>query len=498
MPVAEKKKSGAGFQALLPLILCVCLLPWPAGGRAASLETGQPASCVESGYRVIESQGAIQMEVILPAGHRFTPWEEDAANGRKTRICQVCGYQESVRPSAIAEDSLPRLDLLGDMEGIGKKSRVALEASFEGLNQRFSCYGLLTLQGHSTFGYPKKNYTIRFYDDPAGETKHKVQFRSWHREHKYILKANYVDASLCRNLVAAGLWKDMVDTRSNVPARVRALPTRGAVDGIPTAVYLNGDFFGLYTMNLHKDDDLYQMEEGKKEALLICNRQTADEALFRAPAAFAEDYSSDWEVEFCGTEDETWAKQSFNELISFLMNSSDEAFRARIGDLLDVDAAVDYLLFLYALGLRNGGAKDLVMLSYGGCWIPSAYDMDEAFGLDAQEFAFCPPEEFLPSCRDGLWDSGTGSLLWDRVLNCFPERVMARYQALRETLLSADALIGRVQDFMAQIPVSFYDYDDLLFPERPLKNEPMAEQIRQYIVNRLPLLDNALKGGMEQ
>ena len=227
---------------------------------------------------------------------------------------------------------------------------------------------------------------------------------------------------------------------------------------------------------------------------MICNRQTADEALFRAEAAFAEDYSSDWEVEFCGTEDQTWAKESFNRLIRFVKDSSDEAFREHLDEYLDTDAAVDYLLFIYALGLEHSGAKDLVMLTYGGPWIPAAFDMDEAFGLDPGNARYRDPEDFVPVFTGDTADSRTGSLLWDRLLACMGDRITERYRTLRESSLSEAFMIRCVRDFIAQIPESFYDYDLYLYPDRTVKDTHMDEQIEQYIAGRMQVLDRVFGG----
>ena len=478
------------------LLTAILLISFSSiSSHAETVKEGQEPTCTEPGYILKESQesNSVLIETIPPKGHQFSDWAVTADGKSRSHICRVCGYEETVRISSILEEVLPRLDLAGDMQGIGKKQKVVMEADFKSEEQSFHCYGILTLQGHSTFGYPKKNYTIRFYDDPEGENKHKVSFRNWRKEHKYILKADYLDYSQCRNLVAASIWEEMVQTRSNVPERVMTLATKGAVEGVPVAVYLNGEFFGLYTMNLHKDDDLYGMKKGSEEALVICNRQTTEESLFRSEALFLEDYSSDWEIEFCGTEDETWAKNSFNDLIAFTMSSDDQTFHDQIDRYLDIDGAIDYLIFLYATGLENSGAKDLVMLNYGDFWIPSAYDMDEAFGLDAGEFEYRPADAFLPSEDQGEWDSGTGSLLWDRILNCYQERITERYAELRQTILTEKHMITAVENFVSQIPESFYDYDSYLYPDRPIENRNI-EQISQYIRERMPLLDTALGG----
>ena len=116
---------------------------------------------------------------------------------------------------------------------------------------------------------------------------------------KYILKANYNDPSHCRNVVCADIWAEMVQSRARLPRELTVLSNYGAADGFPVSVYLNDEFHGLYTLTLHKDDDLFGMEDGKKQALLILNDASSEEAYFRAETSFG--LGSPWEIEFCGT-----------------------------------------------------------------------------------------------------------------------------------------------------------------------------------------------------
>lgn len=475
---------------LLGLTLLLTAVP-PAWSEMPPERQVVAPSCTEPGYEVITDPATGTITIInLPApGHAWSDWLPAADGLTQHRSCPVCGKQEEIRCSTIPEDAIARLNLRGSLDGIGKKQKVTLQAEFISREHQFTCQGVMTLQGHSTFGLTKRNYTIRFYDDPEADDEHKIQFGQWKKEHKFILKANYADLTQCRNLVGASIWHSMTASREKLPNRIAALPTLGAVDGFPVAVYLNETFIGLYTMNLHKDDDLYQMKTNEKAALMICNRETSDEALFRAPAAFAEDYSSDWELEYCGTKDETWAQNSFNALIDFVMNASEQDFRKKLPRYLDVDAAIDYLILIYTLGLQHSGAKDLVMLNYGKAWIPTAYDMDEAFGLDGTTMTYLSPEDFVPVCTDGGWDSGTGSLLWDRLLNTYEDQIRARYTALRRTVLSEESILQTVRDFIGGIPEAYYDLDANLYPDRPGTAREMAQQIETYVTQRLKVLD---------
>ena len=491
-----KKNIPVPFQKMTAVfVLAIMMMQYCCSAFAETITTRTEPTCTEAGQILTEDTEThvVKAETIPALGHSFGEWEKIPNSNYEERICTVCGYTERQLSESKEERAAARLELTGDMLGINKKNRVTLHAAFTGEGESFSCYAIMTLQGHSTLGLDKPNYTVRFYDDAEGKVKHKLQFMDWQKEHKYILKADYYDVTQCRNLAGARLWREVTATRENLNPRIASLPTLGAVDGFPVSVWLNGEFLGLYTLCLHKDDDLFAMEEGEQAAILICNAHTEDEAEFRAPAELDEDGIHDWEIEFCGTGEWVWAKDSFNDFISFVMHSSDEEFKAKLPAYLDVDAAIDYLIFIYTLGLRNSGVKDLVLVTFGDGWIPSAYDMDEAFGLMPKGEGSYAPDDFLPDCVNGVWTSGTDSLLWDRLLQNYEDEIRERYLELRKGPLSEQSILSVTDSLSKSIPQSLYLRDAERYPGRPTADE-MMEQIHRYLNERLPALDSVLGG----
>lgn len=454
-------------------------------------ETEYPPTCEEAGYIVRENtvEGYTVIEEGKPAlGHEHGAWQQDPEKEMYTTTCIRCGKE--IKQRVPYDGTIPRIDLNGSMEGISKTDRVTLQFDFASPLESFSCYAYTSWQGHNSLKYPKKNYTIRLYDNKEITEKHKLIFRDWVREHKYVLKANYRDFSQARNLIAADLWADMAASRPNLYEKLQYTSNYGAVDGFPVIAYLNGEFIGLYTMNLHIDDDLYQMNHDY-DAILISNSVSPDETRFRALATF-EDEKNAWEVEYCGTQDDNqWAKDKLNELISFVMHSDNETFREHLKDYLDVDGAIDYLLFIYALGLQDNAAKDLVLLKYHDCnvWIPTVYDMEHAFGLNEDGSAYLNANDFLPSHQDGIWDSGTKSLLWDRLLQLFEREVCARYSDLRQSIFDENSLKSRVDIYMDEIPEEYFEKDLSVWPRKLPDSDPQG-QMKTYIEQRIEILDS--------
>lgn len=477
--------------------LLTAAIPAVAGGNGAQPEgyitTVVPPTCTGEGYTLLESgaDGSLSIRDEVPAlGHEPGEWSLDPGTGRMTAVCARCG--ERLEKSAY-EGAIPRIDLSGSLEGIGKSERVVLNFQYAGADDAFACYAYTSLQGHASLAFPKKNYTVRLYDDAEITQKHKLSFRHWQREHKYVLKANYRDVLQVRNLVAADIWADMAKTRPNLCPTLRGTSHLGAVDGFPVAVYLNGDFLGLYTLNLHIDDDLYAMKN-VRDAVVIANDSAPEETRFYAPAAFVDEKTA-WEVEYCGTgEDDEWVRDRLNALIAFVSDSDEADFRAHLSEYLDVNGAIDYLIFIYALGLPDNAAQDLVLLSYdGGVWIPTVYDMEHAFGLTKDGSGSLSPEAFLPDLRAGRQTSGTESLLWDRLLASFGPQLADRYRQLRQTVLSQETLTARVRAAAEAIPGEYREMDLQRYPRDDMIGDPLA-QMTEYIAGRLPALDMALLG----
>lgn len=498
----EKKSGASQMRAALLRIGCALLLLLLAGGiflgRMVRERASRPTdtqviapTCTESGYtlrRDLETGRTAVTDPVPALGHSFGAWERmtepDAVYcGRQGRSCTVCGTREE--QAIYPETELPRLRLYGSTEGIGKKNEVNMTAAFLHEGEELECFATLKHQGHESLGYDKKNYTLKLFRDEEREEKLKLQLSHWNKENKYILKANYIDATSCRNLVCADVWAEFCKTRSSLPEEFETLSNYGAVDGFPIVLYINDRFEGLYTMNLHKDDDLFGMEDGEKQAILIANHAALPEAYFRAAAVF--DGDSPWEVEYCGTEDESWAKDGLNELIRFVMTADDETFRTQLGRYLDVEAAVDYLIALYALGLTDNGGQNLILVSYGSVWTPSLYDMESAFGLYADGTGACDAQEFLPVRTADGWDSATGSLLWDRMMEHFESQIRTRYNELRQSVLEPAALCERVERFVKDIPQAVYHAEGETWPRDGLEIE--AAQITSYIRQRMAALD---------
>lgn len=454
-----------------------------------------PPTCTDSGYSLythVETGEVIMRDIVSAIGHDFGDWQTITQAtiqqaGLHDRTCKNCGECEDAL--TYPELAVPVLGLEGNLDGISKTEEVAVQAAFIGEEMTFESYATVKYQGHSSLHFDKKNYTLKLWKNNETSEKNKITFSHWNEENKYILKADYLDSTMSRNLVCADVWAAVTASRDGLPREMKNLSNYGAIDGFVTALYINGAFIGLYNMNLHKDDDLFGMEDGEEHAIVIINDPTAPEAHFRELAAYTD--SSPWEIEFCGTDDTVWVQDKLNQLIAFVMNSNDETFRTELRNYLDVNSAIDYLLSMYVLGLTGHGSDELILVCYNADqpWIASMYDMETGFGLSADGTEFIDADQFLPGKSENQWDSATESLLWDRLIQNFYPEICTRYTQLRKDIFTPERLLQCVSDITDSIPDELYAENQKFHGELPSAKESIS-QIQDYIGDRIQYTDD--------
>ncbi len=328
----------------------------------------------------------------------------------------------------------------------------------------FECFSKIKIQGSSSAKYPKKNFTIKLYKDETLESKNKVDL-GWGKENKYCMKANYIDITQARNIVAAQLFAQVIESRTNINEGLKKAPNYGLIDGYPVLVYVNGSYHGIYTMNIPKDSWQFAMDgdESAKEALLMADGWS-DYTKLKTPigdVTSIDDFEQyKFEVEYASDEnDVVWIRDSFNELITLLNCGDKTKIRAELADHLDIEAAIDNMIFTYYINAADNVAKNILWATYDGkVWIPSMYDMDGTFGnywngqpVDTKQ------SDGYPENSSSISPSASGgNKMWNILITCFPNEVEARYKLLRQEILTLQNAGVLFNEFKAKIhPLAF-------------------------------------------
>lgn len=388
---------------------------------------------------------------------------------------------------------MPRMMFAGAVDGMTKDNAVILKFTYLGAKNYIldstatgkresgivhSGYAKVKWQGSSSLAFPKKNYTVTLYSDAACTTKMPIALKeTWGAQSKYCMKANFIDPSHCRNVIAAKLWAKCVLSRSAESPSYRAshtLPNAGAIDGYPILTFINDEYVGLYTMNIPKDEWMFGMKDGEGTNVVLCGENYVNATDFFAPSVVD---GSDWDYEVSPA-DKSWVADSFNRIYTALTmsESSDEAIAAKkaaIENCLDVHSVIDYDIFLQTVCATDNTGKNQLMCTVDGThWFISAYDLDTAFGMH---------------WSGAKYFSANQSVTRNNLLLVIVRLYATEYNARKAELasvLSAAAVCEMVDNFLIDVPQEAFDLEAKLWPDMCGANANAINQIKTFMMLR--------------
>ena len=329
-------------------------------------------------------------------------------------------------------------------------------------------YATLKIQGSSSSTYPKKNYTIKFFEDEACTDKFKVDF-GWGRQNKYVLKANWTDKTHSRNIVTAHIAAQVQD-KYNL---FQNTPNNGLIDGFPVEVYLNNEFHGLYTLNIPKEDWLYGMDDNNPNHIIMVGEK------YSTATTFKEVNIDGWNNQL--DDNSPTVQQKMLRLINFVVNSTDQEFKENIEDYLNLDATLNYYVLCHTLNIADNNAKNLIFVTYDGkIWYPTLYDLDTTFGSYYHGLELYPTDHPLHMSYNRLFE---------RLSILFKKEIEQRYKELRQNILSEENIINEIDKVYSQIEPSLFEKEQQKWGQLPGYE---LTQLKEYIHERLPYVDKMM------
>ena len=400
--------------------------------------------------------------------------------------------QSGVEP---AEDDIPKVFFGGPLQQT--KDEAVVPFRYISKTEEIIGFAEIKAQGNSSMSYPKKNQTVKMYKDAYCTEKLKADFKGWGKQNKHVYKANWIDLTHARNVVSARLWGDVLRSRADyesLPELLRTSPNQGAVDGFPVKVYAAGVYQGRYTLNIPKDKWTFNMDDELDEHCVLCGENYVS-GCFRAAAKID---GSDWTDEIHDTVPAS-IKTRWNEVISFVMNATDEEFEANLSQYFYVDSLIDYYLFaLASCGLDAMGKNQIYATYDGQKWIASMYDMDSTWGLYWNGSKFVATDYSRESYEDYV--AGDGNLLYIRLENIFGAEIRARWAELKNDALSIANIINRFERFTDIAPAELVKEDFASttgggkFTGIPSQTTNNIQQIRAFALARQAWTDEYVNG----
>lgn len=92
---------------------------------------------------------------------------------------------------------------------------VCMNISVDG--KSVGAYGTIAVQGSSTAGWPKKNWSLKLYSDKARKQKILLKVGNSIASDTWVAKAEWIDPTQLRNPLSYRLWGQMTSARSTSP-----------------------------------------------------------------------------------------------------------------------------------------------------------------------------------------------------------------------------------------------------------------------------------------
>ena len=322
----------------------------------------------------------------------------------------------------------------------GDTSRCWMEV-YDGAGNYFRKRVIMDAQGNASLTFPKKNVKVDFCDDEwVGDITPTITIGDWVGQDGFHLKAYYTD--YFRGVAVSGyrLYELMAADTGRAWTRSDGLAKNEPKalchpDGFPCVVYLNGEFYGIYSWQLKKHRSNMAQKKNDPRHIHLDGR-ISDATFWEGDVDWtAFEVRNPKEVT-----DETRqcilalsrACGDLQEMKS--MGRGAFEIRAAFSRVFDVTSLVDYACLHHLVANYDGFAKNWQWFTYDGVkWFVAPYDLDCTFGnVDTGDV-------LMPATQTGLdpyWVLYTGGpMYW--LSRYFGDDIRVRYCQLRR-----DGVIG--------------------------------------------------------
>lgn len=397
---------------------------------------------------------------------------------------------------------VPKVNIISP-SGLATAKGVDIEATLEyddGQGNYFSKPIILNAQGNSSMMFYEKNQAIDLDDGSE------IKFGNWVSQDSFHLKAYYQDVIRGENNIAYKYVEDVIrylDARAcRVLYSTTALQGEGDVemdfpcalchpDGFPIELYLNGEYYGLFTWNLKKHRKNYLMGKNDYDRTLLDgdirystffggsvnwgNGQTGNNGIeLRNPKKLilldgTSEYDGDAPAEIIGTDSPNYDSTKSTHVKTAQTKSmilevagvcpamrsaaTDAAKKALFEAHFDIKALKVYWILGEVMDNYDGFGKNWQWSIYDGMAAPNFYDMDSLFGrlYNGVRIFHAPDWGWSYSSNGQDYDP----IYWLR--NLYLDEVKEMYALLRkERLISVQYIMRYVYDWCNRIGQARY------------------------------------------
>ena len=354
----------------------------------------------------------------------------------------------------------------------------------------------ISIQGNNTVGLPKKGYSIDFYNSEWKSLT--IKFGDWISTDGLHYKAYQTDSTHTKDVGSGRLWMEMARLRKNpfmlqaasgIPTtfNAKSFSTDAAkfhTDGIPSALYISGNFIGLYTLRLKKsvanyaidnanenhiflDSQLYQVAIGSKNYPDIASILVDYEA--KSPKKLTPAAIANIERLF------KWARS---------VNQSQASYPNTYAQYVDKESWIDSVILREVIGHWDYGWNNMAIATIDGkIWHNLLIDMDLVIGCEARGD--------LIETKTGSVDTTSNDVWRWPIVYLLPD-VKARYKFLRDngtlSMRNFQKIYGGISK---NIPTEIYEADAKKWGTMWSRGYTSMSHIYGYLQSSLIYLDTA-------
>lgn len=383
-----------------------------------------------------------------------------------------------------------------------------------------------SLQGSTSLLAPKKNYAIDLVDST-------IKFGNLVTQDSFHFKANYYDIVRGKSNLAYDLWLDIINyNRPSYKTKPWLILSSGNYTpydgesnfdndfsnearctpcGFPVEIYFNGDYLGLFTMNIKKHRDNYNMNKKSASNIMIDPDSIGD--LFRGISIpwggfelrnpkglkYQEehegtlDYDADLvQAEIMG-EDSSFYDASDadckrtaevkNHLVSFknaMAEIVSEPTKEKIEKVFDIDWMIDFFLWSNLVLDGDGTYRNTQWLMYDGIkMFPSPYDCDQIFGCQWLGNYINKKKRNPQSVVIGY---NSHEVPFKNIFTLYSDKFKARYAELKDAgIYTTEYVIEKLSTYMKKIGKVAYRREFDKWNETPCYRKPNVNDGWQFM-----------------
>lgn len=422
---------------------------------------------------------------------------------------EISKYGKTTIPNSGLTVGLPFISLYGDTSTMSKENEVRMTYQYGDI--RGNCD--IKWQGGSSILYEKKNYTFKFVDGTDGNgivysgLNVDAQGVNWGTQKKFCFKANYIDNTSALNVCGAKLWSQIVADRGTHPAISHDAPNNGAMDGFPCIIMLNGEFHGLYTWNTPKDKWAFGMGQSDNEYLVNAEIHSAATQFSNQSAMPTTEDGDivDFELEY---KKSSVSAESVLDCLNTMLNEvaglNSEGWELIANNRLDVNTAIDYMIFSALMSNTDGVDKNFILSTYDATkWWFNAYDLDSILGNHYTGGSYYLPNDndnvstTAPHNATSFTALANTSHLFNLIWTHSKSALVERYNELRSGILSEANLYKVFYNFCVRIPQPVIDEDNKKWGKKPGTATETLERILNWYRMRCEFIDEEIADQQE-